>query len=270
MSVDLYTGQHSSLFKDGFVRIFSMNTKAFWLSVVAVLLSFMGGFLLANALNRSEINNLRAENERNKNVQKDNSLDESEITLGDEEIRQRIAEADQNPTNFTFQKNLGIALYRYAAIKQDENLLTESARLLNRVYDNDKKDYDLQVILGNIYFDIGYTKKDEEKFQKAREFYQKALEQKPDDVDVRTDFGLTYFLATPPETETAIGEFQKSLKENPKHEKTLQALTQALLSQNKPQEAEKYLAKLKEVNQNNPAISDLTLQIERNKNNQQK
>ncbi len=247
-----------------------MNTKVFWLSLIAVLLSFSGGFLLANALNRSEINNLRAENERNKNVQKDNDSDKSEIALSDEEISQRIAEADQNPTNFAFQKNLGTALYRYATMKQDADLLSEAARILTRVYDNDKKDYDVGVILGNVYFDVGYYKKDNEKFQNAREFYQKALERKPDDVDVRTDLGLTYFFATPPEFEKAISEFIKSLKENPKHEKTLQALTQALLSQNKLQEAEKYLAKLKEVNQNNPAISDLTLQIEQNKNNQQK
>jgi hypothetical protein len=46
-----------------------MNQKVFWLSIVAVIVSFIGGFLLANALNRNELTTLRAENERLKNTQ---------------------------------------------------------------------------------------------------------------------------------------------------------------------------------------------------------
>jgi len=196
-----------------------MNTKVFWLSLVAVFISFVGGFLLANAFNRSELNNLRAENERLKNSREDKNVDNSETALSDKEIRRKIAEADQNPANSAFQKNLGIALYRYATMKQDAELLTEAARLLNRAFENNRKDYDVVVTLGNIYFDIGYFNKENDKLQKAREFYEKALEQKPNDADVRTDFGLTYFLETPPQTERAILEFQESLKENPTNEK---------------------------------------------------
>ena len=225
---------------------------------------------MANAFNRSELNNLRAENERLKNSREDKNVDNSETALSDKEIRRKIAEADQNPANSAFQKNLGIALYRYATMKQDAELLTEAARLLNRAFENNRKDYDVVVTLGNIYFDIGYFNKENDKLQKAREFYEKALEQKPNDADVRTDFGLTYFLETPPQTERAILEFQESLKENPTNEKTLQILTQALLSQNKTEEADKHLAKLKEVNQNNPSISDLTSQLTEAKNNQKK
>ncbi len=240
------------------------------MSLIAVFLGFAGGFLLANAFNRTELNDLRAENERLKISQEGKNSGNSEIALSDEEIRRKISEADQNPNNFSFQKNLGIALYRYATMKQDTEMLAEVARLLNRAVENNPKDYDVIVMLGNIYFDIGYFKRENGKLQKAREFYQKALEQKPNDADVRTDFGLTYFLETPPETEKAIVEFQKSLKENPVHEKTLQVLTQALLSQNKTEEAEKHLAKLKEVNQNNLSITDLTTQLTQIKNNEQK
>jgi len=239
------------------------------ITLLAVFLSFIGGFLFANALNRSDLNALKAENERLKNVQDDKDSNQSEAALTDEEIRSKITEADQNPTNIEFQKNLGIALYHYATIKQDAEMMYETARLLNRVYKHDKNDYDATVMLGNIYFDIGYFKKDNEKFTAAREFYQKALEQKPNDADVRTDLGLTYFLASPPEMEKAISEFQKSLKANPRHEKTLQVLTEALLSHNKTEEAESYLAKLKEVNQNNSSISDLSLQLAGAKSNQQ-
>jgi tetratricopeptide (TPR) repeat protein len=247
-----------------------MKTKVLLLTTVAVLLSFAGGFLLANALNRNELNSLRGENERLKNTQAASRQNESENGLSDEEIREKIAEADRNPNNFAFQKGLGLALYRYATVKQDTKLLEEVARLLSRASELNSKDYDVIVALGNLYFDIGYYKKNNEDFQKAREFYQKALEQKPNDTDVRTDLGLTYFLTNPPETEKAVAEFQKSLGANDKHEKTLQVLTQALISQNKTAEAEKYLDLLREVNRDNENLPELTTQLAQSKGNLEK
>ncbi len=232
-----------------------MNKKVFWLSIVAVLASFAGGFLIANSLNRNELNALRDENENLKNAQNQTNQTEEELTLSDEEIKRKIIEADQNPTNFSFQKNLGLALYNYASMKQNVELLVEVSRLLNRVYENNPKDYEALVMMGNINFDIGYFGKNNENFQKARVFYEKALEQKPNDENVLTDLGLTYFLSNPPQTERAIVEFQKSLQQNPKDEKTLQVIIQALLSQNKKEEAEKYMARLKEVNPNNQILS---------------
>jgi hypothetical protein len=64
---------------------------------------------------------------------------ESETALSEGEIRQRIIEAEQNPDNFSFQKNFGLALYRYAVIKQDDKMLAEVEKILNRAYRlNDK------------------------------------------------------------------------------------------------------------------------------------
>ncbi len=247
-----------------------MSGKVFWLSIVAVMVSFAGGFLLANALNRNELNTLRTENEHLKTSQNESVQNQAEGALSDEEIRDKIAEADRNPDNVSFQKNLGLALYRYATMKQDAKLLAEVGRILNRAFESNKQDYDVLVTLGNIYFDIGYFKKDNEPFRKAREFYKTALEQKPNDVDVRTDLGLTYFLMNPPENEKAIGEFQKSLQINPKHEKTLQVMTQTLLGQNNILESEKYLAKLREVNSNNQYLAELESQIAKTKSNPKK
>ncbi len=229
---------------------------------MAVIISFFGGFLLANALNRNELNTIRAEVERLKNS---TPQDKSEVSLSDEEIRQKIAEADKNPENFNFQKNLGLALYRYATMKQDAQLLAEVARLLTRANQQDAKDYEVLITLGNCYFDIGYIKKDNENLTKAREFYQKALSQKPNDVDVRTDLGLTYFLVNPPETDKALAEFQKSLQTNPKHEKTLQVTAQALLSQKKVAEAANYLTRLREINPENQFLPELESQLSQQK-----
>ncbi len=247
-----------------------MNGKLFWLSITAIIVSFLGGFLLANALNRNELNSLRAENERLAKSTNQTSQSASELALSEEEIREKIAEADRNPKNFAFQKNLGLALYRYAAMKQDAELLAEVGRILTRAFESDRQDYAVAVTLGNIFFDIGYFKKNNEQFQKSRGFYQTALGQRPNDADVRTDLGLTYFLTQPPDGDAALREFQKSLQINPKHEKTLQVTAQLLLSQNKFEEAEKYIVRLKDVNSNNQFLPDLESQISQAKNNSQK
>lgn len=245
-----------------------MNGKALALSIVAVIVGFVGGFVLANALNKTELNNLRADNERLKNAAADTNQTQTGPTLSDAEIREKIAEADGNPTNFAFQKNLGIALYRYAAMKQNVELFAEVKRILSRANELNNRDYDVTVVLGNTFFDIGYYNKDNASFEKSREFYAEALRQKPNDVDVRTDLGLTYFLTVPPENEKAIAEFQKSLQTNPKHEKTLQVMAQTLLSENKAAEAEKYLARLKEVNSANQYLAELETRLAQIKENQ--
>jgi tetratricopeptide (TPR) repeat protein len=235
-----------------------MGKKTFWISILAVIISFIGGFLLANALNRAEMDALRAENGRLKTSPAPTG---SETDLSADEIKQRIAEADKNPDNFSFQKNLGLALYRYAAMKQDSALLGDTSRILERAHNLNPKDYEILVALGNLHFDIGYFNKDNRQFQKAREFYENALSQRPADVDVRTDYGLTYFLENPPQNEKAIAEFQKSLAENPKHEKTLQFLTQAFLKTGKKTEAENTLAELKKINPNAPTLAEVETQI---------
>ena len=71
------------------------------------------------------------------------------------------------------------------------------------------------------------------------------------------------------EYEKAIAEFQKSLQNNPKHEKTLQVMAQTLLAQNKVAEAEKFVARLKESNANNQYLAQLETQIASLKNNSQ-
>lgn len=247
-----------------------MNKKALAISVIAVLISFLGGFLLANALNKNELDRLRSEVEKLKNQENIQSQNSPEITLSDEELRDKIAEADQTPNNIRVQRNLGLALYRYALIKQDTELLNDVARLLTRSYEKDSDDFEVTTALGNVYFDIGYFKKTDENFEKAREFYYKALKQKPNDADVRTDLGLTWFLLNTPDNEKAIAEFQKSLQINPRHEKTLQFISQALLAQNKFEEAEKYILKLREVNGDNPGLADLEMRLEEGKSNLQK
>ncbi|HVE56204.1 MAG TPA: tetratricopeptide repeat protein [Pyrinomonadaceae bacterium] len=247
-----------------------MNAKFFWLSILAIIISFFGGFYLANSLNGSELNKMRAENEQLKKTTTEQPQNNSEASLSDDEIRQKIVEADKNPDNMPFQRNLGLALYRYGVMKKDASLIAESARLLQRVYDKNPKDYDATVALGNAFFDIGFFKKDAQSLQKGREFYQKALEQKPDDADVKTDLGISYYVAEPPDFEKASAQLQKALETDSKHERALLFMAQTLLKQNNPAEAEKYLARLKAINPQTPSLAELSSQISEGGNTIQK
>jgi tetratricopeptide (TPR) repeat protein len=233
-----------------------MNKTYLWVSVLAVLLAFAGGFMLANAINRGEMNALKAENERLKNSARTGSDQE----LSPEEIRAKIDEADRNPTNFNFQKGLGIGLYRYATIKQDPELLPDAERLLKRAYELNPKDLEVLVFYGNTVFDIGYARKDNGKFEEARKLYTEALAQKPKDVDVQTDFGLTYFYENPPRDDKAAAELEKALAIKPDHERSLQYLAQIYARQSNSELLKKYLEELKKVNPQNPVIAQLESQ----------
>lgn len=239
-----------------------MNKKALGLSIIAVIISFIGGFLLANALNRKDLDALRTENAQLKNA-KTQSVNE---TL-EEEIRKKIAEADQNPTNFALQRNLAFGIYRYAAVENDPKLLPEALRLLKRAIELNPQDYDTIVALGNVYLYLGQTDRDNAAIEQSREFYRKALSLKKD-ADVQNDLGLTYFFAEPPQAEKAIAEYEKALQMNPKHEKSLENLVKANLSLGKTKEAEDFLNKLKQINPTSEVLPEMEAQIAQSRNKQ--
>ncbi len=248
--------QRFSLFKNPFVKIFGMNKSFIWISILAVLIAFAGGFMLANALNKKELLDLKAENDRLKSASQPTAETKGQ-ELSDEEIKQKIAQADKNPENFAYQKGLGVGLYRYATIKQNPGLLLDVERILKRAYDLNPKDQEVLVFYGNTVFDVGFAKKENAKFELARKLYTEALAQQPKDVDIQTDFGLTYFYETPPQDDKAVTELQKSLAINPAHERSLQYLAQIYARKNDQPEMEKYLARLEKVNPQNPVLLEL-------------
>ena len=235
-----------------------MNGSRVVIGLIALAVGIAVGFLFANSINRSELSTLRAENDRLRTEKATVSTADSKPSLTDEEIAATIARAEQNSGDLQIQRSHGIALYRYAAIKQDPALLQQSVKILQRAAALAPDDYDVIVGLGNANFDIGYFTKNNDALATARELYSKALAIKPNDVDVRTDVGLTYFLETPPDFERSVVEFRKSLTTNPKHEKTLRFIIEALIKQKKSGEAGEYLETLKVVNPRNESIAELT------------
>jgi tetratricopeptide (TPR) repeat protein len=235
-----------------------MNGRTNFFIFIAAVLGLAAGFILANSINRNELSVLRAENERLKTEGPVGTNPDAKAALTEDEINATIAKADQAPNDFDMQRNIGVAIYRYGAMKQDEKLIRQSVRILNRAATLRPEDYDVILSLANANFDVGYFTKDNASLTSAREFYGKALAEKPENVDVRTDLGLTYFLQDPPDLENAVAEFKKALDKNPKHEKTLQFMVQALIKQSKSAEASEYLERLRSVNPKNESLGELT------------
>ena len=236
-----------------------MQGKHYLISALVGLVAFVGGFLLANSLNRSETERLRSELEAAKSAP--GSESRSDVSLSEDEIQAKVVEAEGNPQNFQFQKGLGIALYRYGAMKQNASVIERAIPILERASRLDPKDADVLTALGNAHFDIGYFNKDNDALGRSRTAYEAALRARPDDVGLITDLGLTYYLRQPPDLERAAAEFERSLAKDPKHERTLQFYIQTLVKQNKNEKASEQLSKLREINPQNSSIGELAALI---------
>lgn len=238
-----------------------MNRQTILIAALTAVIGLVAGFMLANALNRSDAGNrtLSNSNSAATGVPGANSADSN--TLTPEEIKAQLAAADRSPDDLPFQKKLGLSLYRYASLKQDAALVPDTIRIMQRALDLDPSDRDLLIGLGNAHFDLGYFNKDNASFERARSFYAKALERVPTDVDVRTDLALTYYLQSPPDLDTAVKEFEKGLTIDPKHQRSLQFLTQTFVKKNDIAKANETLDRLKAVNPKSPAITELANMI---------
>lgn len=238
-----------------------MNSRTLLAAALGLVVGLVGGFFVANGINKAELTELRGKAAIGDTAKTNPAPPRDELTIGDDEIKAKIAQADADPGNFDFQKNLGGALYRYASMKNDRQLAAEARRILERAYELDPKSYEVTVDLGNAYFDEAYAARNRATFQKAQDMYQKALAARPGDADVRTDLGISFILVDPPNEKRAVDEFQKVLSSNPGHERAQQFLTQAYVQMGNWAEAGKSLGRLRTLNPKNPKIEDLSSQI---------
>ncbi len=221
-----------------------------WVTVGSVIAAFVAGFSFANYLNRSQMTGIQSPTSTA--PQSSNQQSTQPATLTEEEIEQKLKEAEANSSDFAFQKGLGLGLYRYGAVREDKSIIEKSIPVLERANGINPDDFDVLVGLGNAHFDVGYFGKENARFEKARTYYAKALTKRPGDVEVRTDVALTYYLMTPPEHAAAVTEFEKALAIDPKHEKALGFLIQSLDALGR--DATKYRETLRGINPQNPNL----------------
>jgi tetratricopeptide (TPR) repeat protein len=154
-----------------------------------------------------------------------------------------IEQAEAEPKNFDAQM-------RAAEVQYKNRRFTEAIQLLMRANQLRPQSYEAIVALGNANFDAN-------NFEIAERWYTAALVKQPQDINVRTDLGLTFLFREQQNVDRAIQEFRRSLAINPSHEQTLQNMVFALTKKGNYAEAEAMLGKLREVNPNNPSLAKL-------------
>jgi cytochrome c-type biogenesis protein CcmH/NrfG len=132
----------------------------------------------------------------------------------------------------------------------------DSAAVIRQMEDvaaQNPKDADVRLKLANFLYD-------QKLYSKAIEWYQRALELDPKNVNGRTDLGTAYFYTGRPQD--ALGEYDKSLAINPQHEQTLlNAIVVNLEGTHDLAAAQKAWDRLSKLNPNHPALAGLKEQI---------
>lgn len=158
-----------------------------------------------------------------------------------------IQQARNEPTNFDAQMKAGNL---FSQIKRYD----QAAEFYEKARQIKPQEHVVLVALGNANFDL-------QLYPAAERWYKEALKIKPDDVDARTDLGLSYYLREPKELDKAIAEYRTSLGYNPRHEQSLQNLITALLAKGDKAAARSYLQPLEQVNPNNQALAQFRTQL---------
>lgn len=243
-----------------------MKNGSVWYAFIGIIVGLTLGFVIANGFSRAELENRRLSAQAGQappvspQAQASPEQNGSE-RLSVEELRQAVSRADANPNDVKLQRDLGIALYRYAGLEQNASLLVDSIRLLERAEAKAKADdTELLATLGNAQFILA-RQSEPARIIKARTAYQKALKANPKNADLIVDLGLTYFFAEPSEPQQALKAYLQALEANPSHERALESVVNAYLKVGNSREAAVYLDKLKAVNPNNFALSDLQVQL---------
>ncbi|HEX8147556.1 MAG TPA: tetratricopeptide repeat protein [Pyrinomonadaceae bacterium] len=252
------------------------------MGALGVVLGFLAGFFLANGINRGEQEKLRGElaaaragggaqgggssSKAQQASAPGGGGDGSFPTLTDEQLGNAVKQADADPTNAELQHKVGQALYFYAWEKGNAQILPDVARILKRAHTLDPKNYRTTVVAGDAHFLIASRSGDAATLGEARKLYEAALAAQPDDAQVRTNLGRTYFFDKPPNPQRAIGEYRRALQKDPKQELTLQSLAAALIETGGLDEAARRLDELEKVNPSNAELPGLRAQLEQKRN----
>jgi tetratricopeptide (TPR) repeat protein len=157
------------------------------------------------------------------------------------EVQAKLKAADDNPQDYDAQMQAAEMFHR---INNPEKTLY----YLQRAYALQPNDFDTLLILANETFDAG-------KYADAQPLYQKAIEVRPDNLDVRTDLGTTYWKLN--QLDKAVDAFQTVLRTNPKHEFALRNLAVVSIQKGDAATAEDAINRLSAVSPQNEALASL-------------
>ena len=218
-----------------------MKKENILFAAFGIFIGFVGGFFLANSINRREIarqsipqNTINAPFQNRQQTQAADIKEPQTQGKPLPEVAEKIERAKNEPNNFDAQMQAGNLYLQIKGTDKAQEFFDKAEQLNPKEYENIVK-------LGNGYFDIG-------KFEKAEKWYLQALDKKPDDINVRTDLGITFVERAEPNLDRAVKEFQTALQTNPKHEPTLYNLGVAFYKKNDSEQAGKILSELESIN----------------------
>ena len=154
-----------------------------------------------------------------------------------------VKQARENPSDYEAQMSAARASFQ--AERPDDTL-----EFLLRANTLQPDNVEPVIALAKVSYDTG-------RYTAAEKWKTAALAKKPDDINLRTELGLTFLLRNPPDNERALTEFRRTLQLDPKHELALESLILALTRKGDKTEARAALAELESVNPSNAALPQL-------------
>lgn len=245
-----------------------MNRQKILYAVAGLVLGAAAGFVFANSANRRELDDLRAEVARAKAGAAGREAGGGRQGAGgqqspadaEREVRELVARADAAPSDAAAQRRAAERAYAHALTSGQSAFLADAARLFKRAHEADPANYDTLLLLANSHLTLGVAG-DAKNFLDARGYYLKALEIKPDDVNLHTLLGMTYSYAQPPDPAAAIREYRKALARDPRHEMALQNIASALIAAGEREEAARRVEELSSAHPANKSLDNLRAQL---------
>src|SRR5689334_16327624 len=171
----------------------SLNKKVFIVGALGVVLGFLVGFFLADNINRSEHEKLRAElaaaragatpaqgSGAGRGQRASAAGGDSSTALTEEQIVNAIRKADQSPQDAEMQKKVGQGIMLFASESGSASHLSDGARILKRAHELDPKDFKTAVLAGDAQFLVERQGGGDAKMiAEARKLYEAALVLKP-------------------------------------------------------------------------------------------
>ncbi|HEY0170335.1 MAG TPA: tetratricopeptide repeat protein [Pyrinomonadaceae bacterium] len=260
----------------------TLSARTLAVGAACLVVGLAAGFFITNGINRAEQDKLRSEvaslraggagagggktATQSGGRQTPASGDGSFPTLTDEQLGNAVKQADASPSDAELQHKVGQALYLYAWEKGNAQILPDVARILKRAHALDPKNYRTVVLAGDAHFLIASGGGDTRALAEARKFYEAALAIQPEDAQVRTNFGRTYFFDKPADPRRAIREYRRAIQSDPKQEISVQSLAAALIETGGFDEAARRLEELEKLNPSNAELANLRAQLEQKRN----
>jgi tetratricopeptide (TPR) repeat protein len=227
--------------------------------IIGLLIGAIAGFIFANSVNQRGLSSKTSAGQVAANGPAEGAMPSNAVadqTRGPmpPEVAAALQTAKSQPDNYEAQMQAGDLYYQIRRFQEAIQYWTRANQIKPNELEPLKKLGEANFYAANLPM--------------AAKWYTSYLEKKPDDLDVRTDLGLTFLISQPPDIGRAISEFKTVLRSDSNHEHALQDLVVALTRKGEIKEAETTLEHLQKVNPSNPEIANLRSDIEKQSSQQ--